>query len=97
MPRLWGANRTVVSFVLRLQIFYKNIKIGTTNYKNIFKSENKMDNRPLIKWHALELYKLLVQDPNNPMTANIAVELETVFINSLPYKNIKAQPPKENK
>jgi len=54
-----------------------------------------MDNRSLIKWHAVELYKLLLQDPNNPMTVNIAVELETVFINSLPYKNIKAQPPNQ--
>jgi hypothetical protein len=54
-----------------------------------------MDKRPLIKWHAQELYKLLLQDPNNPMTAGIAVELETVFINSSPYKDIKSQPPEE--
>jgi hypothetical protein len=56
-----------------------------------------MDQRPLIKWHAQELYKLLLQDPNNPLTAGIAVELESVFINSYPYKDIKAQPPKKLK
>ena len=52
-----------------------------------------MDNKPLIKWHAQELYKLLLQDPNNSITAGVAVELETVFMNSSPYKDIVAQPP----
>jgi hypothetical protein len=57
-----------------------------------------MDNRPLIKWHAQELYKLLIQNPNDVLTAKIAVDLETVFFNSYPYKNIKARPPiKSNK
>ena len=56
-----------------------------------------MDNKPLIKWHAQELYKLLSQDQNDPITVEIAVKLEAVFFNSAPYKNIKAQPPEEHK
>lgn len=56
-----------------------------------------MDDRPVIKWHAQELYKLLIQEPNNPMTAEVAIKLETVFLNSYPYKDIKAQPPKQDK
>ena len=53
-----------------------------------------MDNKPVIKWHAQELYKLLIENPNDPITAPIAVELETIFFNSYPYKTIEAQPPK---
>ena len=56
-----------------------------------------MDNRPLIKWHAEELHKLLLQDPNNPMSAKMTVELESFIINNLDYKTIKAQPPKKHK
>jgi len=56
-----------------------------------------MENLPLIKWHAQELYKLLIQDPNNRLTTEIAMKLETVFLNSLPYKDIKGQPPKEGR
>ena len=56
-----------------------------------------MDNMPLIKWHAQELYKLLVQAPNDPTSSEVAIKLETIFLNSLPYKNIEAQPPEERK
>jgi len=56
-----------------------------------------MNNKPLIKWHAQELYKLLSQDQNVQITAGIVVKLETVFFNSLPYKDIKAKPPEEHK
>jgi len=56
-----------------------------------------MDNKALIKWHAQELYKLLSQDQNDQNAAEIAVKLETVFFNSLPYKNIEGQPPEEHK
>lgn len=56
-----------------------------------------MDNKPLIKWHAQELYKLLLQDQNDQITTKIAVDLETVFFNSAPYKDIKAKPPEEHK
>ena len=56
-----------------------------------------MQNLSLIKWHAQELYKLLSQDQNNQIAAKIAVDLETVFFNSAPYKEIKAQPPEEYK
>ena len=56
-----------------------------------------MDNKPLIKWHAQELYKLLSQDPNDPITVRITVALETVFLNSAPYKDIKAKLPEEHK
>ncbi len=52
-----------------------------------------MDNKQLIKWHAQELYKLLSQDPNDVLTVKIMVELETVFLNSRPYKDIIAEPP----
>ena len=56
-----------------------------------------MQKLSLVKWHAQELYKLLSQEPNNPYTAKIAVQLETIFLNSSPYKDIKAQPPEEHK
>lgn len=56
-----------------------------------------MDNKRLIKWHAQELYKLLSQDKNDKITAKITVDLETVFFNSAPYKDIKAKPPEERK
>jgi hypothetical protein len=52
-----------------------------------------MDKKPLIKWHAEQLYKLLLEDPNNPMTARVAVELEAVFLNSSPYNTVRAEPP----
>ena len=55
-----------------------------------------MDNEPLIKWHAQELYELLLQEQPDQITADIAVKLETVFFNSLPYKDIKAKPPEES-
>ena len=56
-----------------------------------------MDNRPLIKWHAQELIHLLSQDPNDPITVQIQVKLETIFLNSLPYKDIIARPSEEHK
>lgn len=56
-----------------------------------------MERLQLIKWHAEELYKLLLEEPNNPVTARVAIELETVFINSLPYKNIEAKAPDATK
>ena len=56
-----------------------------------------MDNRPLIKWYAQRLYDLLIQNPNDPMTAQIAVQLEAIFLNSSTYKNIEAQPPEGHK
>ena len=52
-----------------------------------------MERLQLIKWHAEELHKLLLQEPNNPMTAPVAVELETVFLNSSPFKRIEAKAP----
>lgn len=36
-----------------------------------------------------------MKEPNDMLTAKVAVELETVFLNSSPYKEIKAQPPAE--
>ncbi len=56
-----------------------------------------MENKPLIKWHAQELYKLLLQDRNDPMTADIATGLEAIFFNSTSYKDIKVTPPEERK
>jgi len=53
-----------------------------------------MDNRPLIKWYAEKLHALLLQDPNNPITAEIAVKLGAI-LNSLPYKNVEAKSPIE--
>lgn len=52
-----------------------------------------MESKQLIKWHAVELYRLLLQDPNDAMTAPVAAELETVFLNSEPFKSIEAKPP----
>ncbi len=54
-----------------------------------------MENLPLIKWHAQELHRLLSQYPNEALTTRIAVDLETVFLNSSPFKNIKAEPPEK--
>ena len=54
-----------------------------------------MERQQLIKWHAEELYKLLLEEPNNPVTARVAIELDTVFLNSLPYKRIKAKAPEK--
>ena len=56
-----------------------------------------MDNKPLIKWHAQELHKLLSQNPNDPITAQISRDLEAIFLNSSPYKDIEAKPPEEYK
>jgi hypothetical protein len=56
-----------------------------------------MQNLPLVKWHAQELHKLLSQEPNNPYTVQIAVQLEAIFLNSSTYKDIKAQPPEDHK
>lgn len=56
-----------------------------------------MDNRPVIKWHAEKLYNLLSQNPNDMITDDITVLLETIFLNSRPYKDIEAQPPEECK
>jgi hypothetical protein len=54
-----------------------------------------MKNLPLIKWHAQELHRLLLQYPNEALTVQIAVELETVFLNSVPFKNIVAKAPEK--
>ena len=56
-----------------------------------------MENMPLIKWHAQELHKLLLKSPNDSTSAEVAIKLETIFLNSRPYKNIKAQPPESHK
>lgn len=58
--------------------------------------ERKMDNKPLIKWHAQELHRLLSEDQNDPITVRVLVELETVFFNSRPYKDIIAMPSEHN-
>lgn len=52
-----------------------------------------MDNKPSIKWHAQELYRLLSQDPNDMLTAKIMADLETIFFNSHPYKDVEAKQP----
>ncbi len=56
-----------------------------------------MENQSLIKWHAQELCKLLLQDPNNPLTNPVAKDLEAYILNSLPFKNIKAKAPEATK
>lgn len=58
--------------------------------------ENKMLNWPVIKWHAQELHKLLVQEPNNPKTYKFCLALALFtsrFISGLPTLSItgKAQ------
>ena len=47
----------------------------------------------LIKWHAEELRRLLLQEPNNSLTSPIAAELEAVFLNSSPFKGIDSRGP----
>ena len=52
-----------------------------------------MENLPTIKWHAQKLCSLLEQEPNNAMCAKVLVDLETIFLNSHPFKDIDAVPP----
>lgn len=43
---------------------------------------------PLVKYHMQELLKLTIQEPNNPIFAQLSVQLECL-LNSSPLKNIK--------
>lgn len=55
-----------------------------------------MEKRPLIKWHAQELIRLLSDDLNDQRAARIVIDLETHFVNSLPYREIEAKAPEED-
>ena len=52
-----------------------------------------MSNLPLINWHAQELYKLLSEDPNDAILADVYVQLESRILNNTRFKNINATPP----
>lgn len=43
---------------------------------------------PDVKFHIQELYSLLIQEPNNPIFAQLCVSLETE-LNSSPLKEVK--------
>ena len=52
-----------------------------------------MSNLPQIKWHAQELHKLLSQDPNDPLLADVYVKLEALILNNTRFKDINASRP----
>lgn len=54
-----------------------------------------MENLPQIKWHAQELHKLLEQEPNNAILANLYVELERAILNNSRFKGVEAAPPEQ--
>ena len=66
-----------------------------TKRKTWFRKK-KMEKRPLIKWHAQELIRLLSDDLNDQRAARIVIDLETHFVNSLPYREIEAKAPEED-
>lgn len=52
----------------------------------------KMLNLPIIKWHMQELQKLLIIDPNNPITVPLLIQIETM-LNSNYLKQVKVEVP----
>lgn len=53
-----------------------------------------MENLPLIKWHAEELYKVLIEQPNDIIAARVAVDLEALILNNSRFAGIESKPPK---
>ena len=47
-----------------------------------------MERLQSIKWHAEELHKLLLQDPNNPLTSKVAIDLEAYILNNIKFNDI---------
>ena len=67
--------------------------LDASNEKSRQLPEKKTD-LSLVKYHAQELLKLLEQDPNNPMYVRAYIEVRTI-LNSLPLRDIEANPPSD--
>ena len=67
--------------------------LDSLNEKSRQFPEKKTD-LSLVKYHAQELLKFLEQEPTNPMYVRAYIEVRTI-LNSLPLRDIEANPPSD--